>query len=365
MTTSVAKPISLSLALIRQSFTLSINIEAPSRGVTVLFGPSGSGKTTVLRCIAGLERASGRIAIGDEIWQDDQRDLFVPTWERELGYVFQEASLFDHLDVRNNLEYGLKRLRLQRESARAALDDAIELLGISALLDRSTANLSGGERQRVAIARALVTRPKILLLDEPLASLDIARRKEILPWLERLHRELQIPVIYVTHSLDELARLADHVVMLDRGCVSASGSLQAICTNPAMALAAGDEAGVVIESSITGIDPEFHLAEVAFGDGTLWVRDAGLTTGAAIRLRILARDVSLATSAQSHSTIQNVIPGVIESITDDAHASQALVAVRCAKEVLLSRVTRRALATLKLGEGSPVWCQVKSAALID
>lgn len=360
-----SRGVSISLALQRTNFSLDVNCVLPLNGITVLFGPSGSGKTTILRCLAGLERAAGRIAIGDEVWQDDQRQIFVPTWERELGYVFQEASLFEHLDVRDNLEYGLKRLRLQREPARAALNDAIELLGIGALLDRSTANLSGGERQRVAIARALVTRPKILLLDEPLASLDVARRKEILPWLERLHRELQIPVIYVTHSLDELARLADHVVMLDQGTVTASGSLRDICTNPTMALAAGDEAGVVIESCIAGIDPQFHLAEVTFGEGTLWVRDAGLQNGATIRLRILARDVSLATSAHGHSTIQNVIPGVIESITDDAHASQALVAVRCASEVLLSRVTHRALATLQLSAGSPVWCQVKSAALID
>ena len=360
-----AKPIVLQLALHRADFALAIDITVPAQGITVLFGPSGSGKTTVLRCIAGLERASGRVAIGAEVWQDDKRQIFVPTWQRELGYVFQEASLFEHLDVRRNLEFGLNRLRIERQAARFALDDAIDLLGIGALLDRSTVNLSGGEKQRVAIARALVTQPRILLLDEPLASLDVARRKEILPWLERLHRELQIPVIYVTHSLDELARLADHVVMLDQGCVSASGDLQAICTHPVMATAAGDEAGVVIESRIQRIDHQFHLAEVSFGNATLWVRDGGIQAGALIRLRILARDVSLATSAQGSSTIQNLIPGVIESITNEAHASQALVTVRCGEAILLSRVTHRALATLKLHAGSPVWCQVKSAALID
>ena len=357
--------ITLSIALQRADFNLAIDVAVPAQGVTALFGPSGSGKTTVLRCIAGLERASGRIAINDEVWQDDQRRIFVPTWQRQLGYVFQEASLFEHHAVRRILHLGLNRLHSARAVARTALDDAIDLLGIAALLGRSTINLSGGERQRVAIARALVTQPKILLLDEPLASLDVARRKEILPWLERLHRELQIPVIYVTHSLDELAKLADHVVMLENGCVTASGALREICTNAAMAAAAGDEAGVVIESRITGVDPQFHLAEVDFGDGTLWVRDAGLETGATIRLRILARDVSLATSAQSHSTIQNVIPGVIESITNEAHASQALVAVRCGEAMLLSRVTHRALATLRLSRGSPVWALVKSAALID
>ena len=358
-------PISLQLALQRAEFNLAITITVPARGVTVLFGPSGSGKTTVLRCVAGLERASGQILIGDEVWQDDQRQIFVPTWQRELGFVFQEASLFEHLDVRRNLEFGLNRLRIERQAARVALDHAIDLLGIGSLLDRSTVNLSGGEKQRVAIARALVTKPRILLLDEPLASLDIARRKEIMPWLERLHRELQIPVIYVTHSLDELARLADHVVMLDQGRVSASGKLQDICTHPIMTMPAGDEAGVVIESTIQRIDREFHLAEVSFGNGTLWVRDAGVPAGAPIRVRILARDVSLATSAQGSSTIQNVISGVIESITNEAHASQALVSVRCGEAMLLSRVTHRALAMLQLHTGSPVWCQVKSAALID
>lgn len=358
-------PMVLQLALQRANFHLAINITVPPQGVTVLFGPSGSGKTTALRCIAGLERASGRIAIGDEVWQDDQRQIFVPTWQRELGFVFQEASLFEHLDVRRNLEFGLNRLRIERQAARLALDAAIDLLGIGSLLDRSTVNLSGGEKQRVAIARALVTQPRILLLDEPLASLDLARRKEILPWLERLHRELRIPVIYVTHSLDELARLADHVVMLDQGRVSTSGNLQAICTHPIMAAAAGDEAGVVIESTIQRIDREFHLAEVGCGNGALWVRDGGVPADAPIRVRILARDVSLATSAQGSSTIQNVISGVIESITDEAHASQALVTVRCGEAILLSRVTHRALAALQLHTGSPVWCQVKSAALID
>jgi molybdate transport system ATP-binding protein len=363
--TTASPGISIALALQRQEFALDIDLTLPANGVTVLFGPSGSGKTTILRCIAGLEAATGYLSMGNEIWQDDRSGRFLPTWQREIGYVFQEASLFEHLDVRRNLEFGLRRTEIERQAARKALDDAIELLGIASLLDRSTINLSGGEKQRVAIARALVTQPKILLLDEPLASLDVARRKEILPWLERLHRELQIPVIYVTHSLDELAKLADHVVMLENGRVTASGTLREIGTNAAMAAAAGDEAGVVIESRITGVDPRFHLAEVAFGDGSLSVRDAGPKIGSTIRLRILARDVSLATSAQSHSTIQNVIPGVIESITDDAHASQALVAVRCTNEILLSRVTRRALATLQLDKGSPVWALVKSAALID
>ena len=213
----------IALSLVRPDFTLEVDLKLPAHGITVLFGPSGSGKTTVLRCVAGLEQASGIVALDDDIWQDSRSKIFKPTWQREIGYVFQEASLFEHMDVRRNLNFGLRRIH--RSGGTRTLDAAVEMLGIGHLLGRSVESLSGGERQRVAIARSLATQPKLLLLDEPLASLDIARRREVLPWLERLHAELKIPVLYVTHSVDELARLADHVVMLEKGLVIASGSL--------------------------------------------------------------------------------------------------------------------------------------------
>lgn len=222
--------LSLQLSLRRPDFLLDITLTLPGQGITVLFGPSGSGKTTILRCVAGLERAEGRVALGNTLWQDTAHNIMVPTHQRDLGYVFQEASLFDHLDVWANLSFGVKRTK--KPGLAQALDDAVGLLGIGHLRRRPVCSLSGGERQRVAIARALAMQPQILLLDEPLASLDFARRQEILPWLEQMHQKLKIPVLYVTHSLHELKRLADHVVLLSNGSVQAQGNVPAVLGHP-------------------------------------------------------------------------------------------------------------------------------------
>ena len=201
--------IQVKLNLPRRGFELRVDVQLPSRGVTALFGPSGCGKTTVLRALAGLERASGRVVVGEAVWQDDARGLFVPTHQRPIGYVIQEAALFPHLNVRRNLVYGQRRIAPGQHPI--PLDQAVALLGIGHLLDRAPATLSGGERQRVAIARALLTSPRLLLMDEPLAALDEARKAEILPFLERLHAELAMPIVYVTHAMNEVARLADHL----------------------------------------------------------------------------------------------------------------------------------------------------------
>ncbi|MGA8880918.1 MAG: molybdenum ABC transporter ATP-binding protein, partial [Azonexus sp.] len=211
----------------RNDFAVDVDLTLPGSGVTALFGPSGSGKTTCLRAMAGLERAPGGLfALGDTVWQDAARGHFVPTHKRALGMVFQEASLFPHLSVRGNMEFGQKRA--STAGKRFALPEVAELLGIGHLLERMPALLSGGERQRVAIARALLAAPRILLMDEPLAGLDHRRKLEILPYLERLHRELAIPVIYVSHAPDEVARLADHLVLLDHGKAIASGRLNTV-----------------------------------------------------------------------------------------------------------------------------------------
>ena len=352
----------IALSLVRPDFALEVNLKLPAHGITVLFGPSGSGKTTVLRCVAGLEQAKGIVALEDDVWQDSQNKIFKPTWQREIGYVFQEASLFEHLDVRKNLNFGLRRI--QRSGSIKTLDAAVELLGIGHLLERSVESLSGGERQRVAIARSLATQPKLLLLDEPLASLDIARRREVLPWLERLHAELRIPVLYVTHSVDELARLADHVVMLEKGSVKACGTVMESMASQDVATAIGDEAGIVASGEIVARDDGDHMTQIRFGAGTVWGRDQGLNIGQSVRLRILARDVSLSLALHEDTTIQNRFQGVIESIESDSHPSQALVRVRCGATVMLSRVTRRAIQHLDLNVGASVWCQVKSGALI-
>ena len=352
------------LRLPRAGFTLQVDLALPARGITAVFGASGSGKTTLLRCVAGLERASDAfVKIGGAVWQDDAQGIFVPTWKRPLGYVFQEASLFDHLDVRGNLAYGLRRSGGAEQAI--ALDAAIELLGIGALLQRRTGQLSGGERQRVAIARALATQPQLLLLDEPLASLDLARRREILPWLERLRDQLRIPMLYVTHSADEVARLADTLVVLERGAVAAAGPVADVFAGIASPALLGDEAGALLEGTVAERDPRWQLARVEFGGGALWLRDGGAAIGQRVRLRVLARDVSIATEAPRHTSIQNLLPAVVHAIAADAHPSQAMVQLACGESMLLSRITARAVDSLGLQAGTPVWAQVKSVALVE
>jgi molybdate transport system ATP-binding protein len=356
--------IDLRVRLPREGFLLDVNLALPASGVTALFGPSGSGKTTLLRCMAGLEQApQARVVVASETWQDTDRGVFVPTWQRPLGYVFQEASLFDHLDVRGNLGFGRKRLG-NAAPERFDFEALVALLGIGHLLARKPHQLSGGERQRVAIARALATQPRILLLDEPLAALDVARRQEILPWLERLGEELSIPMLYVTHSGDEVARLADHLVLLEDGRVRAAGPLAETLARVDLPAVPGEEAGALLHGTIVERDARWQLAQVRFEGGALWIADAGLEIGHPVRVRVLARDVSLALVPPDHSSIQNVLACTVRAIAPGAHASQALVQLACGDTLLLARITARAVDTLGLGEGSPVWAQVKSAALV-
>ena len=352
------------LQLARSDFELNVDLTLPASGITVLFGPSGSGKTTLLRCVAGLERpADGLVSVGSDSWQDDARGVFKPTWQRDLGYVFQEASLFEHLDVRRNLAYGLKRSH--KVGATEALARSIDMLGIAHLMHRQPASLSGGERQRVAIARALATQPRLLLLDEPLASLDMARRHEILPWLEKMRDELRTPMLYVTHSADEVARLADHLVVLERGSVKACGAAQDVLARIDSPVIVGEDAGVLLHGRVARRDEQWHLAQVEFAGGSLWVRDNAIPVGRPVRLRVLARDVSITTHDTRDTSIQNHVQGLIEAIAADVHPSQALVRIRCGESVLLARVTRRAISELKLAQDARVWAQVKSVAVIE
>ena len=345
----------------RPDFTLDVELSLPGRGITALFGPSGSGKTTLLRCIAGLEpRARGFLQINEIIWQDRLHNL--PTHRRPLGYVFQEASLFEHLDVLGNLRYGLKRSGQQRSDS---LERAIDLLGIKHLLQRSSDSLSGGEKQRVSIARALAVNPGILLLDEPLAALDHRRKQEILPYLERLHRELDIPVIYVSHAAEEVARLADHLVLMEQGKAMAQGPLAETLARLDLPVQLGEDTGVVLEAVVSQIDSQWHLTRVDFNGGSLWTQHHRLTTGQPLRIRILARDVSLALEKPLQSSIQNILQGNIDEIADDVQAGQALVRIRLGDTRVLARLTRRAIAELKLQPDQPVWVQVKAVALLE
>ncbi len=358
-----AAAIRVRLHLPRPGFTLDVDLQLPPQGISVLFGASGSGKTTLLRCVAGLERARpGLVQIGSEAWQDEARGTFLPTWRRQLGYVFQEASLFEHLTVQDNLRFGLKRA--PAPGAAQASAAAIELLGIAGLLARMPSQLSGGERQRVAIARALATQPRLLLLDEPLAALDAGRKQEILPWLERLRDELQTPMLYVTHSADELARLADHVVLLDQGRVVGAGPTAEMLSSLSQPVLRGEEVGAVLAARIAERDARWHLCRAEFEGGSLWLRDSGLPVGQAVRLRVLARDVSLLTELPRGSSIQNHLPCTIEAVAADAHPSQVLVRARVGASVLLARVTCRALHELALKAGDAAWLQLKSVALL-
>lgn len=342
-------------------FRLDVDLALPGRGVTALFGHSGSGKTTLLRCIAGLERASpGHLAFNGEVWQDER--TWVPTHRRPLGYVFQEASLFPHLTVLGNLRFGMKRASAQQ---RAGLDQAVELLGIGHLLDRRPERLSGGERQRVAIARALAVSPRILLMDEPLAALDLKRKQEILPYLERLHDELDIPVMYVSHSPDEVARLADHLVAMEEGRVIAAGPLKETLARLDLPIRLGEDAGAVLDAVVGERDESWHLARVDFPGGSLWTRDRGVPVGCKIRVRVLARDVSLARQPQEETSVLNLLRGRVDAIEDEEHPGQALVRVRVGESPLLARLTKRSASALGIVRGLDVWVQVKSIALME
>jgi molybdate transport system ATP-binding protein len=348
----------LKFNLTRADFALNVDLQLPGRGVTALFGPSGCGKTTLLRCIAGLERASGSLMVNEHLWQDATH--FTPTHQRAIGYVFQEASLFPHLSVRGNLHYGMKRAS---SNGKVAIDPIIDLLGIRALLDRKPEGLSGGERQRVAIARALAVDPKLLLMDEPLAALDLKRKQEILPYLDRLQATLEIPILYVTHSPDEVVRLAHHLVVMDAGSVVASGELADTLSQLDLPVKLGQEAGVVIESVVGSIESQWHLTRMDFDGGSVWIRDPGLVLGAKARVRILASDVSLAREQPGKSSIQNVLQGEIDAMRDDEHPGLVLVRVKVGDTALLARVTKRAVSELALMPGDTVWTQVKSVAL--
>jgi molybdate transport system ATP-binding protein len=344
-------------------FALDVDLTLPGRGVTALFGHSGSGKTTLLRCIAGLERAtSGHLAIDGALWQDDT--TFLPTHRRPIGYVFQEASLFPHLSVQGNLDYGMRRIPTDHRPASSDFSHIIELLGIGALLDRKPERLSGGERQRVAIARALLTAPRLLLMDEPLAALDLARKNEILPYLERLHDELDIPVLYVSHAPDEVARLADHLVVMADGRAVAQGPLVDVLSRIDLPIRLGEDTGVVLDGTVIERDENWHLARIGFAGGAVWVRDGGQPLGHHVRVRILARDVSIAREAILATSILNTLPAQVVELADDAHPALTLVRLQVGASPIVARVTRRSACGLELKPGQAAWVQIKAVALI-
>jgi len=342
-------------------FRLDLDLNLPAHGISSVFGPSGCGKTTLLRAIAGLEsHKDGFLKVGETLWQD--KNLFIPPHRRPLGYVFQEASLFTHLSVRGNLEYGLKRI--PPVERRIGLQQAVDLLAIGPLLERSVTHLSGGERQRVAIARALAVSPRLLLMDEPLAALDQKRRQEILPYLESLHDELDIPVIYVSHSPDEVARLADHLVLLDNGRITAVGEIQDMLTRLDLPLSHGNDAEALIKATVAEHDDQYHLTHLDFPGGRFTVTRKDLPLGHAVRLRVAARDVSLTLEHQQRTSILNIFPARVDEITSDGKA-QVMVRLMVEDVPLLARITRKSASVLDLQPGKRIYAQTKSVALLS
>ena len=350
------------------AFMLDVAATLPARGITGLFGPSGCGKTTILRCVAGLTRLEGRLSVGGTVWQDSALGLLVPTHLRHVGYVFQEASLFPHLTVRDNLLFGARRVPERRADPAARLAGIVDLLGLGALLDRATTALSGGERQRVAVGRALLAEPRVLLMDEPLSALDRTTRDEILPWFERLHSELSLPILYVSHDITELERLADTLVLLSEGRILASGPLHELQTDASLPLLGSADAAVVLEGRVAAIDGAYALTEVDIAGGRLIVPGVGARVGDRRRLRVHPSDVSLALALPTGSTILNMLPARIVTLEVQGRAPQIDVGLALGAEGsgsrIVARITRRSAETLELRTGQAVFAQIKSVALL-
>ena len=343
------------------NFDVAVQFSAPA-GLTALFGPSGSGKTSIINIIAGLIRPRrGRIVIDGEMLVDTERGIFVPVHKRRIGYVFQEGRLFPHLTVRQNLLYGhwFAADGIRRD---AGVDRVIELLGIGSLLDRRPGLLSGGEKQRVAIGRALRSHPRIVLMDEPLASLDEARKAEVLPYIERLRDETRVPIVYVSHSIGEVARLATTLAVLADGCIATVGPISQVMQSLDL-LPAGsrDEAGAVLETTIEAHDDAYGLTTLRSRAGAFRVPRVDLAPGAAVRIRIRARDVIVATEAPRGLSAINVIAGTIVEIVPTGGAA-ADIRISCAGEAILARLTRQSVETLGLRPGLPVHAVIKSVA---
>ncbi|SCA56836.1 Molybdenum import ATP-binding protein ModC [Candidatus Terasakiella magnetica] len=346
-----------------EEFHLDVDFTIPSKGVTALFGQSGCGKTTVLRCLAGLHHMKdGELQVFGQVWQDQTQ--FIPAHKRAIGYVFQDANLFDHLSVKGNLLFGRKRVK---QSDGLDFDEVVELLGLKDLLNRNPSTLSGGERQRVAIGRALLNAPKMLLMDEPLSALDRFSKDEIIPYLEKLNDVLDIPVIFISHDTDEVERLADHLVLMEKGCVRASGPLLDMLADPTLFIAKSAKTASVIEATIEGFDEEDQLSQLDLNGASLLVPGRVGDVGEKRRVRIAATDVSLALEEPSKTTILNVLQAKICDIhaIDEARINIVLCLGEGSKGRLIARITKRSLNSFGFEVGQSVYAQVKGVSMVE
>jgi molybdate transport system ATP-binding protein len=339
-------------------FTLDVDCALPLEGVTALFGASGSGKSTLLRVISGLEkRARGVVRFGEEIWQDGNGRRVRPH-QRGIGYVFQEARLFAHLSVRGNLRYAARRAH---DGVAIHFDDVVDALDLAPLMARRTTELSGGERQRVALGRALLARPRLMLMDEPLASLDEKRKGDILPYIERLPRVFRVPTIYVTHNMAEVTRLADRMLVLSNGRVAADGAVADVLARLDLSPETGRfEAGAVLTATVIGHDDSYQLTMLDHAGQPIEAPRANLAIGEQVRLRVRARDVMLATQRPSGISARNVLRGTIREIAEEPDTAFAETLVDIGGASLRSRITRKTVAELGLAPGAPVYAIVKA-----
>jgi molybdate transport system ATP-binding protein len=345
----------------RANFSLDVDFELAAHGITGLFGPSGAGKTSLLRCIAGLEKADrGRLSVRGAVLEDTDRGVWLPSEKRHIGYVFQEARLFPHLSIDANLCYGAKRT--QKKQTQDEYRRVVDMLDLESLLERSTTALSGGEAQRVAIGRALLSGPNLLLMDEPFASLDETRKSELLPYLDRLHQDAGIPIIYVSHNIDEICQLCDQLAVMLDGAVAGHGNLQAVLLEADLPVLGGKEAGSVIRARVETTDSEHELTLLGGGGTRLCVPGVSLRIGSSVSLRIRANDVSLCLDRPVRTSILNVLDARVETLHDEPGGT-VLVRLRVGEEAILARITRKSCVELSLQVGSNVFAQIKSIAI--
>jgi molybdate transport system ATP-binding protein len=346
----------------RGAFSAKVQFTSATPGVTALFGRSGCGKTTLVNIVAGLLDADqGRVALDAAVLLDTEQHIDVPPERRRMGYVFQDARLFPHLKVAANLRYAQKRAV---SPLFVTLDRVADLLHLGPLMDRRTHALSGGERQRVAIGRALLSQPALLLLDEPLASLDASRREEVLPYLESLRDQLSIPMVYVSHNFDEVLRLATHLVLMESGRTTAQGSLGEMSLNPAIrAIIGPDAVGAIIDGTVLGVDPSSGLTRVQVGQGELKINYDRAAPGSKMRVQLLARDLIVATHPAQQLSVRNSLEGVVKSISEDVDDSNLIAIDIGGGTLIMARITRAATRELHLAPGLRVWALVKTASL--
>ena len=349
----------------QSNFFMNMDLTVPANGLTAIMGKSGSGKTTLLRCIAGLEKIrNAEIIFKGDVWQNHKKKI--PTHKRPLAYVFQESSLFPHLTVKKNLDYAIKRSI--RFFDKEYYEQILDLLDIQPLLTKSIQTLSGGERQRVAIARAVLSRAKLLLMDEPLSSLDNQRKQEILPYLVKLKNESDVPILYVSHSVEEVAKLADHVVMLEGGKVTVQGDVKTIFSAVDLPIQLDHETGSVLSGYIVDVDEQWHLAKISTTGGEVVIPYQSpilnYQKDQAVRLRVLARDISLTLEPNPNSSILNVLKTQVDHIQYDSNSPVSKIRLAFGDDYLLANITSKSVHDLNLKKGSWVWAQIKSVAVI-